>query len=565
MVKIPDLFENISSSIPEYSVSEISNLIKNKLEDGFNRLRIRGETSNFSRHSSGHIYFDLKDNMAVLNVVCWRPIASKLPFEIADGLQLVATGKITSYPARSRYQLVTETLELAGQGELLKLLLERKAKLLAEGLFKGDRKKKLPFLPTIIGLVTSPTGAVLQDILHRLQDRMPTRVLLWPVAVQGTLAANQISHAINGLNNLPSSLWPKPDVIIIARGGGSLEDLWPFNEEVVVRAVAASNIPIISAVGHETDTTLIDFAADQRAPTPSAAAEIAVPVKADLLKRLLEIQSRLDHLFQQKIENRSSIVESLTRFFRRPQSFYEPSLQRFDELSERLMRSMQQILQNKRGSLSNFAEILRYNQQRYLSLSLFHQQVADRFQQTIKFYQEQQTRRLQSLSQGLVPISWRLAQQQNAITVLVAQLQTNWLKRKEFLNQYFGYLSNRVLSPDQKIRILDQKLDAPYQLLQQLIKQQLRYNHDNWQRSAEWLVVARLQRLLTNAKAKTNNLSDSLEGLSVTRLLKRGFLLAYTEQEDLITGLQQLTVGHRIHLRFHDGSAIVKIQEKNEN
>lgn len=565
LVKIPDLFENIPAIPQEYSVSEISTLIKNKLEDGFGRLRIRGEVSNFSRHGSGHIYFDLKDNMAVLNVVCWRPVASKLPFGIGDGLQLVITGKITSYPGRSRYQLVTETVELAGQGELLQLLLERKEKLLAEGLFDRERKKKLPFLPAVIGLITSPTGSVLQDILHRLQDRMPTPVLLWPVAVQGAMAAGQISKALEGFNHLPPSLWPKPDVIIVARGGGSLEDLWPFNEEEVVRAVAASKIPIISAVGHETDTTLIDFVADRRASTPSAAAEMVVPVKADLLKQLQETQSHLDLLFQQKMESRLSLVEGLARMFRRPQSLYEPSLQRFDELSERFERSMRQILQTKTGCLANFTEILRYNQQRYLSLHLFHQQVVGRFQQAVKSYQEQQAQRLHSVFKGMGPVSWRFNRHRDSITILTGQLQTNWLKNKEFLNRHFVALGNRVVSPAQQVKIWDQKLGGQYQILQQLTKQQLRYSQENWQRSAEWLVIQRLQQQLAIAKTKADNLAENLEGLSVTRLLKRGFLLAYAGDEEIIARVEQLKVGDRINLRFHDGLAVAQIEKKVEN
>lgn len=565
LVKIPDLFENIPAIPQEYSVSEISTLIKNKLEDGFGRLRIRGEVSNFSRHGSGHIYFDLKDNMAVLNVVCWRPVASKLPFGIGDGLQLVITGKITSYPGRSRYQLVTETVELAGQGELLQLLLERKEKLLAEGLFDRERKKKLPFLPAVIGLITSPTGSVLQDILHRLQDRMPTPVLLWPVAVQGAMAAGQISKALEGFNHLPPSLWPKPDVIIVARGGGSLEDLWPFNEEGVVRAVAASKIPIISAVGHETDTTLIDFVADRRASTPSAAAEMVVPVKADLLKQLQETQSHLDLLFQQKMESRLSLVGALARLFRRPQSLYEPSLQRFDELSERFERSMQQILQTKTGCLANFTEILRYNQQRYLSLHLFHQQVVGRFQQAVKSYQEQQAQRLHSVFKGMGPVSWRFNRHRDSITILTGQLQTNWLKNKEFLNRHFVALGNRIVSPAQQVKIWDQKLGGQYQILQQLTKQQLRYSQENWQRSAEWLVIKRLQQQLAIAKTKADNLAENLEGLSVTRLLKRGFLLAYAGDEEIIARVEQLKVGDRINLRFHDGLAVAQIEKKVEN
>ena len=261
--------------------------MKRSVEENFSLVRVRGEVSGFKRVGSGHCYFALKDADAVLDAVCWRMTAMRLSIRPEDGMEVVATGRLTTYPGRSKYQRVVDSIELAGIGALLKLLEDRRKRLAAEGLFAAERKKKLPFLPAVIGVVTSPTGAVIRDILHRLADRFPRRVLVWPVAVQGVGAASQIAAAINGFNRLPpGGPAPRPDLIIVARGGGSLEDLMAFNEEIVVRAAAASAIPLISAVGHETDTTLIDHASDRRAPTPTAAAEMAVPVRLDLVADL---------------------------------------------------------------------------------------------------------------------------------------------------------------------------------------------------------------------------------------------------------------------------------------
>ncbi|MDA0704221.1 MAG: exodeoxyribonuclease VII large subunit, partial [Proteobacteria bacterium] len=262
-------------NMPEFTVSEISGALKRTLEDQFAHVRIRGEISGFKRAASGHLYFALKDDKAVIDSVCWRGTAGNLSLSPEDGMEVIVTGRVTTYPARSRYQVVVESIELAGEGALLKLLEDRRRRLGEEGLFDPECKRPLPYLPEVIGVVTSPTGAVIRDILHRLADRFPRHVIVWPVLVQGEGSAEQIAAAIRGFNALvPGGPVPRPDLLIVARGGGSLEDLWSFNEEVVVRAAAASEIPLISAVGHETDTTLIDFASDRRAPTPTAAAEI---------------------------------------------------------------------------------------------------------------------------------------------------------------------------------------------------------------------------------------------------------------------------------------------------
>src|SRR5712672_3917698 len=277
--------EPARANLPEYTVSELSQALKRSVEENFSHVRVRGEISGYKRHSSGHCYFALKDSEAVLDAVCWRQTAIRLPIKPEDGMEVVCTGRLTTYPGRSKYQLVIDSIALAGIGALLKILEDRRQRLAAEGLFTVERKKKLPFLPEVIGIVTSPSGAVLRDILHRLSDRFPRRVLVWPVAVQGEGAAAQVAAAIEGFNRLAAAGGPvpRPDLIIVARGGGSLEDLMPFNEGIVVRAAAASAIPLISAVGHETDTTLIDHASDLRAPTPTAAAEMALPVRLDLI------------------------------------------------------------------------------------------------------------------------------------------------------------------------------------------------------------------------------------------------------------------------------------------
>ena len=324
-------------NLPEYTVSEISRAVKATLEENFQRVRVRGEVSKPNYHGSGHLYFSLKDEDAVIDAVCWRGTVGRLRLRIEHGMEVVATGRISSYPGSSKYQIVIDTVELAGEGALLKLLEERRKKLAAEGLFDEARKKPLPMLPEVIGVITSPTGAVIRDILHRLADRFPRPVLLWPVAVQGEGAAEQVAAAIRGFNALaPGGKVARPDLIIVARGGGSLEDLWAFNEEIVVRAAAASVIPLIAAIGHETDVTLIDFAADRRAPTPTAAAEMAVPVRAELMAAIAENGHRLAHAMARDLAQRRTEVEGLGRGLPEPRRLIEDKTQALDGWIERL-------------------------------------------------------------------------------------------------------------------------------------------------------------------------------------------------------------------------------------
>ena len=347
-------------NLPEFTVSEISQAVKRTLEGAFERVRVRGEISGFKRAASGHLYFALKDEEAKLDAVCWRGTAGRLAIKPEDGLEVIATGRISSYPGRSSYQLVVESLEPAGEGALLKLLEERRRRLGAEGLFDPERKRKLPFLPEVIGVVTSPTGAVIRDILHRLADRFPRHVLLWPVLVQGEGAKEQIAAAIAGFNGIaPGGPIPRPDLLIVARGGGSLEDLWAFNEEIVVRAAAASEIPLIAAVGHETDTTLIDFAADVRAPTPTAAAEMAVPVRAELLADVMQDGARLARAMARLVEESRLRLEGLARGLPRPAQLVAEKAQGLDGWVERLVNARLGYFERRREMLARLFASLR--------------------------------------------------------------------------------------------------------------------------------------------------------------------------------------------------------------
>lgn len=340
--------ERQGDNSPALSVSELSGALKRTVEGAFGHVRVRGEISGWKRHSSGHCYFTLKDEAANIDAVIWRGQAGSLAFAPEDGAEVIATGKLTTYPGRSKYQIVVGRMELAGEGALMALLDKRRRALAAEGLFDEGRKRRLPFLPRVIGLVTSPTGAVIRDILHRLEDRCPTHVILWPVPVQGDGAAEKVAAAIRGFANFS----PRPDLLIVARGGGSIEDLWAFNEEVVVRAAAESPIPLISAVGHETDTTLIDFASDRRAPTPSAAAEMAVPVRAELLAGLGEIGHRQATALNRQLSRASERLALSVERWPDPANLFAPFVQRADEVAERLPRALVQRTAHARADLA---------------------------------------------------------------------------------------------------------------------------------------------------------------------------------------------------------------------
>jgi exodeoxyribonuclease VII large subunit len=352
--------ERAGDNAPPLSVSELSSLLKRTVEDRFGHVRLRGEISGFKRAASGHLYLCLKDDNAVIDGVMWKGSAARLAFAAQDGVEVIATGKLTTYPGRSKYQIVIDRMELAGEGALMALLEKLKAKLAGEGLFDRDRKRPLPFMPRTIGVVTSPTGAVIRDILHRLSDRCPTDVLLWPVLVQGEGAAAQVARAVRGFSAMPAGgPLPRPDLVIVARGGGSIEDLWSFNEEIVVRAVAECSIPIISAVGHETDTTLCDYAADMRAPTPTAAAEMAVPVRAELLAMLREQGLRMDRAVRRGAAQARERLEMQARLMPTPDTLLAPQRQRLDQLSDALASGLRHRLADARTHLSQAGGALR--------------------------------------------------------------------------------------------------------------------------------------------------------------------------------------------------------------
>ena len=366
---------------PALSVSELSQALKGVVENTFNDVRVRGEISGFKQAASGHIYFNLKDENAVLAAVCWKGVSQRFAFKPEEGLEVICTGKLSTYPGRSSYQIVIEFMEPAGAGALLAMLEKRKAMFAAEGLFDPARKRQLPFLPRVIGIVTSPTGAVIRDMLHRLRERFPVEVLLWPVLVQGEGAKEQIPAAIQGFNALEN----KPDLLIVARGGGSLEDLWAFNEEIVVRAAAASKIPLISAVGHETDTTLIDYVSDHRAPTPTAAAERAVPVRSELFAMLNTYGERM-----------------------KPQRILDPLTQKLDDWSERLKNALPQLLQVKTHHLATLSAALK---PQLLLLNVTKMQgdvtrMGEKLHQAISLYQERLNTKLAQLSQLLASYSY---------------------------------------------------------------------------------------------------------------------------------------------------------------
>lgn len=350
------------SNLTEFSVSELSGSIKRTVENAFDHVRVRGEISGYrGPHSSGHAYFSLKDDRARIDAVVWKGTFSRLRFRPEEGMEVIATGKVTTFPGSSKYQIVIENLEPAGAGALMALLEERRRKLAAEGLFDRERKRPLPYLPRVIGVVTSPTGAVIRDILHRITDRFPVHVVVWPVKVQGEGSGEEVAAAIRGFNAVtPGDPMPRPDVLIVARGGGSLEDLWSFNDEIVVRAAAESDIPLISAVGHETDWTLIDHAADVRAPTPTGAAEMAVPVKADLDAQLANLSARLRGSASRQMDFRRQSLRALVRALPSLDQLLALPRRRFDEVAAGLGRGLERTTIAKRRTFERASSGLRF-------------------------------------------------------------------------------------------------------------------------------------------------------------------------------------------------------------
>ena len=350
---------NSVSNNPVYSVGEFSHVIKKLVETNFSYVRIRGEISRPSFPGSGHVYFTLKDADGTIAAIIWKYTIPRLSVKPEEGMEVICTGKITTFAGQSKYQIIVDNMEVAGEGALLKMLEDRRKKLLAEGLFNPEHKKPIPYLPEIIAVITSPSGAVIKDILHRLSDRFPSHVYIWPVAVQGEGSAKQVSNAIDQLNQLSKETNVKrPDLIIVARGGGSLEDLWSFNEEIVVRSVFNSTIPIISAVGHETDTTLIDFVSDLRAPTPTGAAEKSVPVRDELKARVGELGLRIHSSFLSKVNNNKDHLRNLVRLLGKPDQILDNKSQKLDYTFRDLENLFQNIFVDQKNKISQFAQRL---------------------------------------------------------------------------------------------------------------------------------------------------------------------------------------------------------------
>jgi exodeoxyribonuclease VII large subunit len=441
--------EKFHHNIPEYSVSEISNILKRKLEENFSYIRVKGEISGLKIAPSGHIYFSLKDNNALINAICWKGVASKLPFKLEEGLEIICIGSITTYVMQSKYQLIVEKFEVAGAGALMALLAKRKELLTKEGIFDTKRKKTLPKYPQIIGVVTSPTGAVIKDILHRLSDRMPVHVIIWPTLVQGEQAASQIAAAIEGFNGFVQN---RPDVIIVARGGGSIEDLWAFNEEIVVRAAANSLIPLISAVGHETDTTLIDYASDVRAPTPTAAAELAVMVRSELLLQLENQHRRMVNDIGQLITNKRNFLTALSRGLPNCSTMLNVSIQRFDDLTMRLGNALPRFTDIKLQALKlQFSRLkIPYN---IIDNGVNKSKIlANRLQQSLYNIIRNHTHKFQLISASLKPNYLKLEARQEKLFHLKALLES--FHYQKVLERGFAIIkdeNNQVITSVHKI------------------------------------------------------------------------------------------------------------------
>lgn len=392
-------------NVPEFSVSDLSRAVKQTIEGAFSHVRVRGELSRITIAKSGHLYSDLKDESSVINVVCWKGTVSKLSVQPEEGMEVICTGRLTTFPNGSRYQLIIESMELAGEGALLKLLEQRKQKLMTEGLFDPENKKPLPFIPKTIGVVTSPTGAVIRDIIHRIRDRFPCHIIVWPVVVQGQNAAEQISRGIQGFNKVKSE--NRPDLIIVARGGGSLEDLMAFNEENVVRAAATSNIPLISAVGHETDTTLIDFASDMRAPTPTGAAEMAVPVLENLRAQIMDDDIRLNQSIKRTIETYTRTIDQSTRVLNSPLRMIEPLEQKFDAVSEKLNNIFSKAIDKQDKNLHGLSGRLQTPRAVVYQATLSFVNLSDRLTQSGRRIIQPHDDKMQSLSRMLETLSYK--------------------------------------------------------------------------------------------------------------------------------------------------------------
>ncbi|HRJ12414.1 MAG TPA: exodeoxyribonuclease VII large subunit [Alphaproteobacteria bacterium] len=394
-----------TDNLPIQTVSELSSGIKRTLEMSFSHIRVRGELSRVTHHRNGHIYTDLKDENAVINTVAWK--STPLPFKLEEGLEVIVTGRVSSFPGMSRYQLIIESIELAGEGAILKMIEARRVALAKEGLFDETRKKPLPFAPARIGVITSPTGAVIRDIIHRVSDRYPAHIILWPVNVQGENAAMEICKALTGFNMLPNDHELRPDVLILARGGGSIEDLMPFNEEAVVRTVAGSKIPIITAVGHETDTTLVDYASDLRAPTPTGAAEKATPVRSELIQNILTAAQRAQLAMMRRVEEAKLHLRRTDSALLHPRRQLEQFMQKLDDLSVRLDPVLTRWVMQQQKHLLQVAARLRAPTERVHLAQQNLQNFSQRMSQNWKSHQQRLRHMIESRAALLESFSYK--------------------------------------------------------------------------------------------------------------------------------------------------------------
>ena len=490
---------------PELSVSELASAIKRALEDGFGYIRLKGEISGYrGPHSSGHCYFALKDDTAKIDAVIWKGVFGRLKFRPEEGMEVIATGKVTSYPGSSKYQIVIEAMEPAGAGALMALLEERKRKLTAEGLFAADRKRRLPFMPRVVGIITSPTGAVIRDMLAGFTERFPTRVIVWPVRVQGETCGAEVSAAIRGFNALAEGgRLPRPDVLIVARGGGSLEDLWGFNDEAVVRATAESGIPIVSAVGHETDWTLIDLAADARAPTPTKAAEWVVPKHSDLIAQVGDLSGRLAVAVRRFTEHRRSDLKAAARGLPRPEDLIRPPRQRFDAVESRLTRGLQA---NTRAHITRCTRI------------------------TARLHPRLVSNRLTRLSERLSAID---ARQRDGLSRLAARQRARFEGASGRLRP--ASLAQRTHRSRDQLEALDARSGLA--------------------------VAQRLQTLRDRLEARTGMLS----ALSYQGVLARGFAVVRDGNGQMVRSAGQVTAGSLLGIEFHDGEVRAQALEDGTN
>ncbi|NUH66117.1 exodeoxyribonuclease VII large subunit [Sulfitobacter sp. S0837] len=511
-----DLFDDpaAAGNSPEFTVTELSGAIKRVIEGEFGHVRIRGEVGRVSRPRSGHIYLDLKDDRSVISGVIWKGVSGRLDTQPEEGMEVVATGRITTFGGQSKYQIVIEDIKPAGMGALMALLEKRKAALAAEGLFAPERKRPLPYLPEIIGVVTSPSGAVIRDILHRLRDRFPRKVLIWPVAVQGAKCAPEVVRAIEGFNRLtPGGALPRPDLLIVARGGGSVEDLWGFNEETVARAAARSDIPLISAVGHETDTTLIDFVSDKRAPTPTAAAELAVPVRHELAAWLDGQGARMRQALSQGLTRRGQRMRDMARALPRADTLLEGPRQRLDRGGEKLAPALIAGVQGRRVALADMSGGLRPG--------------------TLRRHLDADRQRLAKLSARLSP-AWErnLAGQRERFGLRSARFQPQVLHRQ--ISNRRERLSTRVQNfhPD----VLSRDISKQSQRLGDLLARLARAGS-----------AAQEQR-----RRQIEALGRTLGTLGYRETLARGFAVVRGDGEVVTASAAAETAG-RLEIEFADG------------